>query len=47
MNLTIKDLSTSIELDRAAMTPVPGGAAANSHVQSGRASRRDIVTDDE
>ena len=34
MNLTIKDLSTSIELDRAAMTGVHGGADANSAVQS-------------
>ena len=34
MNLTIKDLSTSIELDRAALTGVHGGANANSAVQS-------------
>ena len=34
MNLTIKDLSTSIELDRAAMTGVHGGADANSAVQT-------------
>jgi hypothetical protein len=34
MNLTIKDLSTSTELDRAAMTAVRGGTYANSAVQS-------------
>ena len=34
MNLTIKDLSTSIELDRAAMTGVRGGTYANSATQS-------------
>jgi hypothetical protein len=34
MTLTIKDLSTSIELDRAALTGVHGGANANSAVQS-------------
>ena len=34
MNLTIKDLSSSLELDRAAMTAVRGGALANSDVQN-------------
>ena len=34
MKLTIKDLSTSIELDRAAMTGVHGGADANALVQN-------------
>ena len=34
MTFTIKDLSTSIELDRAAMTGVHGGAGANSAVQT-------------
>jgi hypothetical protein len=34
MNLTIKDLSTSIELDRAAMTGVHGGTSANSGTQA-------------
>jgi len=34
MTFTIKDLSTSIELDRAAMTGVHGGADANSAVQT-------------
>jgi hypothetical protein len=34
MNLTIKDLSTSIELDREAMSAVRGGAGANSLVQN-------------
>ena len=33
MNLTIKDLSTSIELDRAAMSGVHGGTSANSATQ--------------
>ncbi len=34
MTFTIKDLPTSIELDRAAMTGVHGGAGANSAVQT-------------
>ena len=34
MNLTIKDLSASTELDRAAMSAVRGGADANSLVQN-------------
>ena len=34
MTFTIKDLSSSIELDRAAMTGVHGGADANSAVQT-------------
>jgi hypothetical protein len=34
MNLTIKDLPASIELDRAAMSAVLGGADANSLVQN-------------
>ena len=34
MNLTIKDLSTSIELDCEAMSAVRGGTFANSAVQS-------------
>jgi hypothetical protein len=34
MSFTIKDLSTSIELDRAAMTGVHGGTNANSGVQT-------------
>jgi hypothetical protein len=35
MNLTIKDLSTSLELDRAAMSGVHGGTGgANSGVQT-------------
>ena len=34
MTFTIKDLSTSIELDRAAMTGAHGGADANSAVQT-------------
>ncbi len=34
MTFTIKDLPTSIELDRAAMTGVHGGASANSAVQT-------------
>ncbi len=34
MNLTIKDLSTSIELDHEAMSAVRGGADANSLVQN-------------
>jgi hypothetical protein len=34
MNLTIKDLSTSLELDHAAMTAVRGGTYANSAVQT-------------
>jgi hypothetical protein len=34
MNLTIKDLSTSTELDRVAMTAVRGGTYANSAVQT-------------
>jgi hypothetical protein len=34
MNLTIQDLSTSTELDRAAMTAVRGGTYANSAVQT-------------
>ena len=34
MNLTIKDLSTSTELDGAAMTAVRGGTYANSAVQT-------------
>jgi len=33
MNLTIKDLSSSTELDRAAMTGVHGGTGANSATQ--------------
>ena len=34
MNLTIKDLPASIELDHAAMSVVRGGADANSLVQN-------------
>ncbi len=34
MKLTIKDLPTSTELDRAAMTDVRGGADANALVQN-------------
>ena len=34
MNLTIKDLSTSTELDREAMTTVRGGTYANSATQT-------------
>jgi hypothetical protein len=34
MNLTIKDLSTSTELDRAAMTAVRGGSQGNGSVDS-------------
>jgi len=34
MNLTIQDLSTSTELDRAAMSGVRGGTYANSAVQT-------------
>ena len=34
MNLTIKDLSASAELDRAAMSAVRGGTFANSAVQT-------------
>ncbi len=34
MNLTIKDLSTSIELDRAEMTTVHGGSQGNSAVST-------------
>jgi hypothetical protein len=34
MNLTIKDLSTSTELDGEAMSTVRGGTSANSAVQS-------------
>jgi hypothetical protein len=33
MNLSIKDLSTSTELDRAAMTAVHGGTGANGATQ--------------
>ncbi len=34
MNLTIKDLSTSTELDRAAMASVHGGSQGNSSVDT-------------
>ena len=34
MNLTIKDLSTSVELDRAAMAAVHGGSQGNSAVST-------------